>query len=101
MPAYELPDLVCDYGALEPHCSGEIVELHHDKHHAAYVKGVYDHQGNIGNGTMPLLALDMWEHAYHLQYENLKADWVEAFWRIVNWNDVAERLDGVRQVDLV
>jgi len=36
---YALPDLQYDYGALEPHISGKIMELHHDKHHAAYVKG--------------------------------------------------------------
>ena len=40
MAAYELPDLPYDYGALEPHISGEIMELHHDKHHATYVKGL-------------------------------------------------------------
>src|SRR6201995_118357 len=40
MPTYTLPDLPYDYAALEPHYSGEIVELHHDKHHAAYVKGI-------------------------------------------------------------
>lgn len=39
MPAYTLPDLSYDYGALEPHISGRIMELHHDKHHSAYVKG--------------------------------------------------------------
>jgi superoxide dismutase, Fe-Mn family len=39
MPTYTLPDLSYDYGALEPHISGRIMELHHDKHHAAYVKG--------------------------------------------------------------
>ena len=38
MPQYALPDLPYDYGALEPHVSGKIMELHHDKHHAAYVK---------------------------------------------------------------
>ena len=37
--AYSLPDLPYDYGALEPHTSGQIIELHHDKHHAAYVAG--------------------------------------------------------------
>src|SRR6187397_2692777 len=36
---YTLPDLGYDYGALEPHISGQIMELHHDKHHATYVKG--------------------------------------------------------------
>lgn len=39
MSSYALPDLPYDYSALEPHVSGLIMELHHDKHHAAYVKG--------------------------------------------------------------
>ena len=39
MPQYTLPDLRYDYAALEPHISGRIMELHHDKHHAGYVKG--------------------------------------------------------------
>src|SRR5690554_6161112 len=39
MADYTLPDLPYDYGALEPHISGRIMELHHDKHHAAYVTG--------------------------------------------------------------
>jgi Fe-Mn family superoxide dismutase len=203
MAVYTLPDLPYDYGALEPHLSGELLELHHDKHHKAYVDGanttldklstarteddfdsinqlqknlafhvsghvlhsvfwtnmspdgggkpdgdlaaaidehlgsfdgfreqlsqaalnvqgsgwgalawepmaqrlvveqVYDHQGNIGNGTVPLLVLDMWEHAYYLQYRNLKADWVKAFWEIVSWPDVEVRLERVRDLQLV
>src|SRR2546430_17467975 len=39
MPEYTLPDLPYDYAALEPHYSAQILELHHDKHHATYVKG--------------------------------------------------------------
>jgi Fe-Mn family superoxide dismutase len=39
MPQYQLPDLSYDFGALEPHISGRIMELHHGKHHAGYVKG--------------------------------------------------------------
>ena len=65
------------------------------------VEQVYDHQGNIGNGTVPLLVLDMWEHAYYLQYRNVKADWVEAFWEIVSWPDVEGRLKRVRDLQLV
>ena len=38
-PAYRLPELPYDYAALEPHISGRIMELHHDKHHATYVEG--------------------------------------------------------------
>ena len=202
MPKYELPELPYDYAALEPHLSGEILELHHGKHHKAYVDGanatfdklgqardsgdfdtinqleknmafhlsghvlhsllwmnmspdgggqpegelaaavkesfgsfealrsqmsaaannvqgsgwaalsweplgrrliveqVYDHQGNVGQGGPPLLALDMWEHAYYLQYKNVKKDWVEAFWNIVNWPDVASRFDRVKSLEL-
>jgi len=203
MPEYTLPDLPYDYGALEPHYSAQILELHHDKHHAAYVKGandaldrlgeardsddygtinqlqknlafnlsghvlhslfwqnltpdgtdkpagelgaaidegfgsfdgfrnqltqaalnvqgsgwgaltweplgqrliveqVYDHQSNVGQGAPPLLVLDMWEHAYYLQYKNVKADWVSAFWNIVNWPDVADRFSNARGLKLL
>jgi Fe-Mn family superoxide dismutase len=200
---YTLPDLSYDFGALEPHISARIMELHHDKHHATYVKGAntaleklaelrgkgdfatismleknlafnvsghvlhsifwtnlspngggqpngalsntvdstfggfdafrtqmtqaastiegsgwalaswepmagrlivqqaYDHQGNHGQGTIPLLAIDAWEHAYYLQYENRKADFFEAIWNVVNWDDVARRFEAARASDLV
>ncbi len=202
MAFYALPELGYDYSALEPHLSGRILELHHDKHHKAYVDGankvlerlqearatgdfgsinlleknlafhlsghilhslfwknltpaggdkpvgdlaaaidehlgsfdqfrsqlveaannvqgsgwaalsweplgqrliveqVYDHQGNVGQGGPPLLVLDMWEHAYYLQYENRKAEWVEAFWHLVDWDDVGSRFDKARTIDL-
>src|ERR671912_682224 len=61
------------------------------------VEQVYDHQGNTGNSTVPILVVDMWEHAYYLQYRNKKASWLEAYWQVVNWNDVAERLTKVRK----
>ena len=203
MATYTLPDLPYDVSALEPHYSARTLELHHDKHHAAYVKGantalekldqaresedygsinqlqknlafhlsghvlhsmfwenlspdgggkpeddlaaaiddgfgtfngfreqmtqaalnvqgsgwgaltweplgkrliveqVYDHQSNVGQGAPPLLVLDMWEHAYYLQFQNVKADWVEAFWQIVNWPDVAARFERARTLELL
>jgi Fe-Mn family superoxide dismutase len=202
MKQYGLPELGYDYSALEPHYSARALELHHSKHHAAYVAGantaltalaaardggqfetinqlqkslafhvsghvlhsllwrnlspdgggepegelcaaideyfgkfdalksqitaaamnvqgsgwgalawepvgkrlvveqIYDHQGNIGNGTVPLLVLDMWEHAYYLQYQTAKGDWVKAFWKLVDWADVAKRFRSVRALDL-
>lgn len=202
MKKYTLPDLPYKTSALEPHLVSDILELHHDKHHRAYVDGanatldkmaemresgdfsslnqlqkdlafnlsghvlhsmfwrnmtpngggtpdgelndaierdfgsfdalrqqltkaalsiqgsgwaslaweplgerlvveqVYDHQGNIGNATTPVLVLDMWEHAYYLQYRNEKAKWVDSFWDIVNWKDVAARLKSVSGADL-
>ena len=56
---------------------------------ALVVEQVYDHQGNIGNGNVPCLVIDMWEHAYYAQYRNEKAKWVDAYWKVVNWPDVA------------
>jgi Fe-Mn family superoxide dismutase len=69
--------------------------------HRLIVEQVYDHQGNVGQGGPPMLVLDMWEHAYYLQYKNVKKDWVEAYWNVVNWADVASRFEHVRQLALV
>ena len=198
MADYTLPDLPYDYAALEPHISGRIMELHHDKHHAAYVAGantaleklaaareagdfaavnlheknlafnlgghvnhsvfwenlspdggdkptgelaaaideffgsfdafqkhfaanaagiqgsgwsilgwdsvgqklaifqLYDQQSNYPLGLVPIVVLDMWEHAFYLDYVNVKADYIKAWWNIVNWADAAERFARAR-----
>ena len=64
------------------------------------VEQIYDHQGNTGNGTLPLLVLDMWEHAYYLQHRADKAKWLDSFWELVNWSDVHERFEKVTHLDL-
>lgn len=200
MGTYSLPDMPYDYAALEPAITGQILELHHAKHHAAYVKGandtleqiaaardkdaitptglvglektfafnlsghvlhsifwqnlspdggdrpdgaladaidehlggfeafkkqltvatasvqgsgwgvlaweplgkrliveqVYDHHGNVGQGTTPLLVFDAWEHAYYLQYKNVRPDYVTKLWDLVNWTDVIARFEAAK-----
>ena len=199
---YTLPDLDYDYGALAPHIAPEIMELHHSKHHAAYVKGantalealaeardkgehgtiaklekdlafnlgghinhsvfwknmspegggeptgavadalgevfgsfdafkkqftaaangiqgsgwamlvwdtlgkrlnlhqLYDQQANVPVGQLPILQLDMWEHAFYLQYKNVKADYADAWWNVVNWTDVEARLAAAKKAEI-
>ena len=199
MAVYVLPELDYPYDALEPHISAEIMELHHSKHHQAYVDGanaalasleaareagdmaavnpyeknsafhlggptnhsvfwknrapngggeptgalasaiddsfgslesfkkqftaaamglqgsgwavlaydtisgrlvtfqLYDQQGNVPVGTVPLLMLDMWEHAFYLDYKNVKAKYVDAWWNVVNWDDVARRFEAAKE----
>ena len=198
MSKYTLPDLTYDYGSLEPNISGKIMELHHDKHHLAYVNGantaldllaeardkndltwvnklqkdlafnlaghvnhtvfwrnlspeggdkpvgelaaaideffgsydgfrahftasalgiqgsgwsilawdvlgekliieqLYDHQGNLAPASIPLLMLDMWEHAFYLDDQNVEGEYVKAFWNIVSWPDVTARFEAAR-----
>ncbi len=202
MAKYTLPELPYDYSALEPSISGKIMELHHSKHHQAYVTGantaleqlaearetgnlanvnklekdlafnlgghvnhsifwtnlapasqggggepegelraaideffggfdkfqahftaaatgiqgsgwavlswdpmgqqliiqqLFDQQSNTAQGTVPIFQLDMWEHAFYLDYLNVKADYVKAAWNIANWRNVAQRLDAARE----
>lgn len=51
---------------------------------------------NAGNpltkGLLPVMVIDVWEHAYYIDYRNRRAAFVEAFWKVVDWNKVAERL---------
>jgi len=57
---------------------------------------LYDQQGNVPVGVLPILQLDMWEHAFYLQYQNVKADYVKAWWNVANWADAQDRFAAAR-----
>ena len=49
-------------------------------------------------GVIPLLVIDVWEHAYYLKYKNKRNDFVDALFNIINWDNVAERLDTAKKL---
>ena len=60
------------------------------------VKSTPNQDTPVMDGEAPLLGIDVWEHAYYLNYQNRRPDYLEAWWNVVDWNAVAAKFDAAR-----
>jgi Fe-Mn family superoxide dismutase len=60
------------------------------------VESTANQDSPLSEGRAPILGIDVWEHAYYLNYQNRRADYVAAFYNVINWNEVARRLAAAR-----
>ena len=60
------------------------------------VKSTPNQDTPVMDGEVPLLGIDVWEHAYYLNYQNRRPDYLEAWWNVVDWDAVATRFDAAR-----
>lgn len=72
--------------------SGWALLIHSKEFKGLRVLTVEKHQDITLIGGIPLLTIDVWEHAYYLKYQNRRADWIASWWNLVNWEDVQRRL---------
>ncbi len=63
---------------------------------ALKIEGTPNQDSPLSEGRTPILGLDVWEHAYYLKYQNRRPDYINAFWNVVNWGEVAKRFAAAR-----
>jgi Fe-Mn family superoxide dismutase len=83
---------------LDPALCAHSQWLGYDKAADRLVVGATSNQDPCSTlGLVPVLGVDVWEHAYYLQYKNVRPDYVKAIWEIVNWKNVAENLAAAKK----
>jgi len=65
-----------------------------DKDGGLIIKRYSFQETPLKDGYTPLLGLDVWEHAYYLEYQNKRADYVAAWWNVINWDEVEKRFSA-------